>query len=159
MSDTFIKLQILARAEMALARIRIQLATRQSVMLAAAALSGLLGLGLFNLAAFFAISPSQGPAVAALVVGLINAAITIGFVLIARTMGPNENEQRLALEMRDLATTELNRDVAQVKEELAQLSADVRSIHGAFKSFSDVTTKTLVPLLGMVFKFGKKDKD
>ncbi len=52
----------------------------------------------------------------------------------------------------------LVRDVAQVKAELSQLSADVRSIHGAFKSFSDVTTKTLVPLLGMVFKFGKKDK-
>ena len=66
------KLRILARAELALARIRVQRTGFQAALFAVAALFALAGLALLNLAAYNALVPRLGPAIAALAVGGVN---------------------------------------------------------------------------------------
>lgn len=152
MSNSIMKVKILARAELALAYIHLQRAITQSAYFLVAVVFVLLGLGMFNYAAFYAISSSQSPAVAALWVALIDIAVAAALALFARKAGPKASEEKLAREIRDLADAELNRDIEQVKEEISQIVADVRSIGDTFSSFSGAATNLLAPFLGLVVK-------
>jgi len=157
MSNPFMtNVQVLARAELALAGSRGRLATKRLALVAASIVFGLLGLGLLNVAAFLAMSPSRGPAGAALLVALIDLGIMVAALVIAGLLRPNENEEKLAREMRDLASSEIDRDIEQVKSELAELSESVRSIHTCFRSLSEAATRTLTPLMGLLLRPGKK---
>jgi len=152
MSDPMMKLEILARAELALAQMRAQRTAGRSVMFVVSMVFALIGLGMINFAAFYAVSPRWGPAAAALIVSLVNFAIT-GVVLVAsRKVGPGEKEEKLAREIRDLAYTQINRDVDQVKAEIVQITDDVRNISSSIKSFSGAASNTLGPLMGMLVK-------
>lgn len=152
MSDPLMKIQIVARTELALAQMRTQRAAGRSAMFVVSMVFGLIGLGMINFAAFYALSPSRGPAVAALLVSLINFAVMAAVLLASRKVGPGENEEKLALELRDLAYTQINRDVDQVKAEIIQVTDDLRSISSSVKAFSGSATSALGPLLGMLVK-------
>ena len=150
MSDPMMKLEILARAELALMRMRGQrLAVRLAFVLVATVF-GLLGLGMFNLAGFHALSQGHGPAVAALFVALADTAVAVGVLLAARTAGPKESDEKLAREIRDLASRELDRDVKQLEAEFEQIGTDVRKIRSTVSSFSSTLTGTLGPLLSLL---------
>ena len=156
MSDTVMKLQILARAEIALAQIRTQRATSRTILYAVAMIFGLLALGMFNFAGFHALSPSHGPALAAFYVALGDVAIAVIVIIAAGKVGHRENDEKLATEVRDLAYAELSRDVEQVKEELGQIIDDVRGIRESFTSFSGAAMSTIAPLLKMLVGGKKK---
>jgi len=156
MSDPIMKLQILARAEMALAQIRTQRATGRTVLYAVAMIFGLLALGMLNFAGFHTLSPGQGPALAAFYVALADIGITIIIIIAANKIGHREQDEKLAREIRDLAYAELNRDVEQVRAELNQIIDDVRSIRSSFTSFSAVAMSTITPLLKMMTAAIKK---
>jgi len=156
MSDTILKLQILARAEIALAQIRTQRATGRTVLYAVAMIFGLLALGMFNFAGFHALSPQQGPALAAFYVALADVGVAIIVILAANKIGHREQDEKLAREVRDLAYAELNRDVEQVKAELNQIIDDVRGIRESFSSFSGAAMSTIAPLVKMIMGSGKK---
>lgn len=158
MSDTMLKLQILARSEMALAQIRTQRAGSRSALFAVALVFGLLGLGMLNLAGYHALSPAYGPALAALVVALADMAIAGVVLLLSRHAGPGESEERLAREMRDLAYAELNSDFDQIKAEIRQITEDVRGIRSSFLSVAGSAATTLGPLVGMLVKAVKKKR-
>jgi hypothetical protein len=150
MSELPLKLQLLARAEWALARIRMQRTAIRSAMFACAGVFALFGLGMLNFAAFHAMNPGFGPALAGLFVAVIDMVLAGGVLFAALKAGGRESEENLALEMRELAQTELNRDIEQVNAELAQISADVRKIHSSLTSFSSVVANTVGPVLGLL---------
>jgi hypothetical protein len=150
------KLQILARAEIALAQIRTQRATGRTVLYAVAMIFGLLAMGMFNFAGFHALSPAHGPALAALYVALADVAIAVIVIIAAGKVGHRENDEKLATEVRDLAYAELNKDVEQVKEELGQIIDDVRGIRESFSSFSGAAMSTIAPLVKMIMGSVKK---
>ena len=76
MSDPFItELQVLARSELALARIQAQQTAVRLALAAGALVFALLGLGMANVAAFCWLSPGQGPAMAGLVVSLVDLVV------------------------------------------------------------------------------------
>ena len=150
MSDPILKLQILARAEMALMQMRAQRVAVRLAFAVVAAIFGLLGLGMFNLAGFHALSESQGPAMAAFLVALADAAVAVGVLLAARTAGPKESDEKLAREIRDLASKEIDRDVKQLEAEFEQIGTDVRKIRSTVSSFSSTLTSTLGPLLSLL---------
>jgi len=156
MSDFALKLQILARAEMALAQIHVQRAAGRSALFVVAMVFTLVGLGMLDIAAFYAMSPGFGPALAALFVALINIAAAGVVLLAARKAGPKENEEKLAREMRNLAYTEIDRDVEQVRAEIEKIAADVEKIRSSFASFSSAVSSTLTPLLALLGKTVKK---
>ncbi len=156
MSDTMLKLQLLARAEMALAQIRAQRAGARSAGFAVALVFGLLGLGMLNLAGYHALTPRLGPDGAALAVALVDMAVAALVLLLSRRAGPGEREEQLAREIRDLAYAELNSDLERVKAEIRQIGDDVRGIRSGFVSVAGSAATTLGPLVGMLVKAVKK---
>jgi hypothetical protein len=156
MSDPMMKLQILAHSEMALAEIRVQRAVRRAALFAVAMVFALLGLGMLNFSVFYAVSPSQGPAIAALIVALTDVAIAGAVLLIARTAAARENEERLAREIRDIAAAELNRDIEQARGEITETIDEVRALTTSIRSFSSTTANTIVPVLGSLARAFKK---
>jgi len=154
--DPVLKLRILARAEMALAQIQAQRLGTRSVLFALAFVFALLGLGTLNIAIYSALVPSQGPALAALILSAVNTLMAIVIMLFARKAGPGPNEEKLAREMRDLAYEALSTDMEQVKSELAQITTDVRNIRSSFTSFTRSATSTIAPILGLLLKSGKR---
>ena len=66
MSDAMMKMQVLTRAELALAQIRLQRSLRQAAWLAMAGLVGLVSLMMIDVAIYHALTPWRGPAIAAL---------------------------------------------------------------------------------------------
>ncbi|MEA3292042.1 MAG: phage holin family protein [Pseudomonadota bacterium] len=157
MSDPVLKLQLLARSELALAHIRARRATERSTLFIVAMVFALLGLGMLNFAAYHALTPSFGPAKAAFLVSLVNIVIAMIVILVARRAGPSENEEKMAREMRDLVYNELNGDVEEVKAKLGQITADVNRIRSGFTSFSSGAS-SIAPLIGMLVKTLKKDR-
>jgi len=159
MSNAMLKLQILARSEMALAQLRAQRAGSRSVLFTVALVFGLLALGMLNLAGYQALTPRLGAALAALVVSVADLATAVVIVLVARHAGPDEDDEKLAREMRDLAYAELGADLERVKAEIRQVTDDVRGIRSSFTSIAGGAASTLGPLVGLLINTLKKKKE
>jgi len=157
MKDPVLKLQVLARAEMALAQIRAQRAGSRSVLFAIALIFALLAVGALNMAAYEALLLWKGPAIAALILSGLNTLLAVVVALFARKAGPGADQEKFAREMRELAYAELSTDMEQVKSELTQITNDVRSIHSSFTNFASSATNTLGPILGLLLKTIKRD--
>ncbi len=156
MTDPVMKLQIIARAELALAQIRLQRLIQRSALFVVAMVFALLGLGMFNLAIFFALSPTQGSATAALIVALIDSAIMAIVLLVSLKASPKQSEEKLAREIRDLAYKELNRDIEKVKTEISEITSDLRSIRAGILAIPTAAVNTLLPILRLMVKSVKK---
>ena len=149
MSDPVMKFQIIARAEMALFHIRAQRVAGRSTLFIVAIVLGLLALGMLDFAAFSAMAPSQGPALAALYMALANAGAAVLVIAAARKVGPSESQEKLALQIRDLAYTELNRDIEQVQTEIQDTVKEVRQLRSGVQSVGS--------LIGVVSKLTSGD--
>ena len=149
MSDPVMKIQIIARAEMALLQIRAQRVAGRSTLFIVAIVLGLLALGMLDFAAFSAMAPSQGPALAALYMALANAGAAVLVIVAARKVGPSESHEKLALQIRDLAYTELNRDIEQVQTEIQDTVKEVRQLRSSVQAVGS--------LMGVVSKLTSGD--
>lgn len=156
MTDPVMKLQILARAELALAQIRVQREIKRAALFGVAGVFALLGLGMFNFAAYLALSSKYGPAVAASVVALIDTTITGVIVLISLKTKSRENEEKLAREISELASTELSRDIEEVKAEITKITDDLRSIRAGILAVPTAAVNTLLPALRLMVRSVKK---
>ena len=156
MSDPMLKLQILARSELALAQLRTRRTMSRAVLFIVAVVFALLGLGMINFAAYQALVVNYGTALAALYVALADMALTVIIILVAQRAGPSENEEKLARELRDYAYSELNGDINQVKSDFAEITSDVKQIRSGFSAFSGGAVSGLTPLLSLLIKTIKK---
>lgn len=150
------KLQIIARSEIALAQISARRTAGKSAMFAVALVFLLLGLAMMTMAAYFALEPSLGAPLAALTVSTIDTVIGIIFIFAARRAGPSENEEKLAREIRDMAYTELGKDVDAVKAEIDQVTGDIKRIRSKFTSFTSGASGTLGPIISMLLSAAKR---
>jgi putative superfamily III holin-X len=128
MSDSIFKLQLLARSELALTQIHTRRAVARSTYIAFALVLFLLGLGMFNFAAFLALEESFSPAAAALIVACVNGAVAVIVLILSKKAGPSDNEERMAREIREMAYKEVSQDVDEVKDRLEHLANEVNSI-------------------------------
>lgn len=156
MSDPMLKLQIIARSELALAQLRTRRTMSRAVLFVVAVVFALLGLGMLNFSAYQALVVNYGAAQSALYVALSDMALGIIIILAAQRAGPSENEEKLARELRDYAYSELNNDINQVKSGFAEITSDVKQIRSGFNSFSGGAISGLSPLLGLLIKTIKK---
>lgn len=156
MSDSILKLQILARAELALAKLRARQVATQIVVFVVAIVFGLLGLIMLNLAGYLALCSFVMPATAALIVALANAALAVSLAMAAGRAGASKNEEKLAQEIRTLAQAELNKDITLLKSDIQKVSDDFNRIRSALTSFSSGTANILVPLVNMLLSLFKR---
>jgi len=157
MSEPILKLQILVRAEIALAEIRARRAATRSAYFAVALVFLLLGLAMMTLAIYHALTPIMGPAWAAFTVALADLLIGIVVALIGRGAGPSENEEKLAREIREMAYAELNSDFQQVKNEFGQITSEIKRIRSGVSSFASGAAGTLGPVINMLINMLKRD--
>ncbi|QFU76314.1 hypothetical protein EY643_11940 [Halioglobus maricola] len=146
MSDPVFKLQLLARAELALTEIYARRAATRTGYLAFALVLALLGLGMLNLAGYLALSTSVSPAMAALIMAIANGVIAALVISASRKAGPSEGEERMARELRELAYREVSEDVDEVKARLEHLTGEVTAI-GESVNRGASTLKFLIGLL------------
>ncbi len=151
------KLQIIARSELALAQINARRMASRSSLFSVALVFLLLGLGMMTMALYFALAPSLGSPWAAFTVSSIDTTIGLIFVLIARRAGPSENEEKLAREIRDMAYTELGNDINKIKDEFDQVTTDVKRIRTSFTSFTGGAMESLGPVIRILLKAAKRD--
>jgi hypothetical protein len=119
---------------MALARIRVQRTGFQAALFAVAALFALAGLALLNLAAYHALVPHLGPALAALAVAganLLLAALAASIALKAR---PGRADEKMAQEIRDLASDEIKKDFDEVRDDISRISDEIAGIRAGIGS-------------------------
>lgn len=151
MSDAIFKLQLLARAELALAEINARRAGARTLYLGVALVLCLLGLAMLNFAGYLALAERFSPAAGALIMALLNAVAAAVVVALSGKAGPSENEERMARELRELAYKEVSEDVEEVKHRLENLASEVSSI-GANVSRA---TSAMRFMMGLLTREGK----
>lgn len=143
------KLRILARAEMALARIKVQRTGFQAALFAVAALFALVGLALLNLAAYNALVPRLGPAFAALAVGSANLLLAAIAVIVALKARPGSADEKMAQEIRDLASDEIKKDFDEVRDDISRISDEVAGIRAGIGSVREAVPGGVRSVVGL----------
>jgi hypothetical protein len=139
------------RVEGTIAQARFGLTMRRSVLYALAGLIAVFGLGMLNVAAFFAFQPSWGPvwaAVAAAFGDFVVAAIVAAIALTAKP-GPHLNA---ALEMRQSALDGIDAEIATLQHPFAWLSGTARN------SIDAALPAILIPLVTAILRGLRKKK-
>jgi tetrahydromethanopterin S-methyltransferase subunit G len=148
MSDPIFKLQLLARAELALSEIHVRRAAARSGYMLFAAVLGLIALAMLNMAAYLMLEPRLGAAGSALTMSLVNAIAVVILLLLSGKVGPSQGEERMARELRELAYREVSEDVEEVKARIDHLVSEVSAIGENVGR----ATSTLKFLLGLLKK-------
>jgi hypothetical protein len=150
--DRFLNnLRVLWRTERAIAEIKMRHVIARSGLNAAAGLLAVIGLLMFEVAAFFGLREYWSTIVAALVLGFGNFAIAGILVLIANSKKPGR-ELELANEIHDTTMQALQTDARL-------LQADIVSFGQALRHPLDSALPSLiVPLATMLVGFLKKSK-
>jgi hypothetical protein len=155
MDETLLKLRVLTRAELTLAKANARRMAARSRLYAIAVGMILLTVVMINIAAYEYLSTLEGEANAALLVALANAVLASVIIFIASRIKPGPEEE-MVKEIRELALTELSADADGIKQSFAQISSDIERIRSGFSSVSGVLGSaqsgmgSLGPLLGML---------
>ena len=139
-------LQLLWRSEKILAEARLKLTSRKLTLAVAAGIAGLFAIGMFNLAALFALMPSVGVAGAAALVGFINVLVAGLFLAIAQGLRPAEEED-MVREVRDMAIGELGGEIEEVQAAFAGLRSDVEGLRNNIRGLVRNPAEALSPAM------------
>lgn len=115
----------------------------------------LMALGMLNYAVYLGLLDKYTPGTAALLVAAADVACAVVILIIGRKAGPSESEENMAQEIRDMAYTEVSKDVEDVKLKIEQLADEVKSIRAGV-STAIGTIRFFVSLLS---KAAKKKPD
>ena len=135
MDKLIAKLRLIAKAEVILVRLHLRRAVRQVSFVLAAALFGLLGLAMLNVALYLFLAPRFDPALAALVVAGLDTLLAVVAIVAASRLelGP---EAEAAASIRDIALDELANDAERLREQLDDLGQDIKRIRAAVTSIT-----------------------
>ena len=161
MDETLLKIRVLTRAEMTLAKANARRIAARSQLYAIAVGMILLTVIMVNIAAYQWLSALKGAPVAALIVASANAVLAVIVIFVASRIQPGPEEE-MVKEIRELALTELSADAEGVRQKFEQISGDVERIRSRFSSVSDALGSaqsglgSLSPMLGMLTSMLKK---
>jgi len=144
------KVNLLIRAETALARIRARRTANRIILSLVGLVFVLIGVAMLNFAIYQAFVAFSSPGLAGLYVSLINLGLAGVIFLIIGKAGGESNEEKMAAEIRDLAYSEIGSDVEGVKAEIGKVVDDINRIRSGFSSFTGASN--IMPLLGMLTK-------
>ena len=153
MDETLMKIRILARAELTLAQVHLQLTARRAIFTVVGLGLIVLTIAMANLGLFHAFSERLGEAGAAFAIAGINALLGGVTLVVAGRLRPGA-EEKLIHEIRDMALSELSADAAGLKRQMGEVSEDlarIRSGVGALTGSGGLgSIASLAPLLGML---------
>ena len=152
MDETIMKLRILARAEVTLARVHGRVLARRLLLTALAVGSILLTIVMVNLGAFELLAVEYGNGAAAFLVASANAVLAVLLVVFANRTRPGPEEQMIQ-EIRDLALAELSADAEAVREGLNEVTSDLERIRtgiGAITGGAAAGLGSLTPVIGFL---------
>jgi hypothetical protein len=142
-------LRVLWRSERVLTEHQFELKAQQLQLVALAALIAVFGLVMIGVASFFALAPYWGNALAALAVGGIDLVLAAGLVAYATSRRPSA-EIEMVKEVRDMALSDVQAEVAEVDAELVAMKEDVRRL---VRNPIDVLLPAgMAPLMGAVVR-------
>ncbi|GMG86546.1 phage holin family protein [Biformimicrobium ophioploci] len=124
MSDSVMKLQLVARAEMALLKAQTRQSARRAVWMVIGGIFALIGLAMLAFAAYLSMKDALGENWAAVCVAAIAFVLALVLVLIGRGQSQPSEEERLARQIRDMAYAELDKDIQQVRNLFGSGSTD-----------------------------------
>ena len=150
MKNPVLKVNLLIRAETALARVRARRTANRIILSLVALVFVLIGVAMLNFAMYQAFTVRFSPGLASLFVALINLILAGLIFFVAGKVGGESNEEKMAAEIRDLAYSEIGTDVEGVKAEITKVVDDINRIRSGFSSFTG--TSSIMPLLGMLTK-------
>lgn len=150
MKNPVLKINLLIRAETALARVRARRTANRIILSLVALVFVLIGVAMLNFAIYQAFTVKFSPGLAGLLVSLINLFLAGIVFLIAGKIGGESNEERMAAEIRDLAYSEIGSDVEGIRAEIGKVVDDINRIRSGFSSITG--TSSIVPFLGMLTK-------
>lgn len=148
--DHFIRsLKVFWRSERLIGRNEIQLLTKKTLLNAMAGLVGIFGLVMLSLSIFFALVPYMGNALAALSVGATDIVLAGILMAYSSSLKPAA-EMAMVKEVRDMAISDMENEIAKAEAELVTLRNDARKfIKNPFDALLPIA---LSPLLGAVAK-------
>lgn len=146
-------ISILLRAERLIARRQMALMRRQTGMAAAAAILGAVGLVMLNVAGFFGLSEVMQPALAALVVAVVNLVFAAILLIWARGLSADREVEQVT-EVRDMAIADLEGEVEDAAAELRELAENLRRM--AKDPLGTAGASLIGPLLSMLLKHLRK---
>ncbi len=150
MKNPVLKINLLIKAETALARIRAHRASNRIILSLVGLVFVLIGVGMLNFAVYQAFAASFSPSLSGLYVSLINLGLAGVIFLIIGKAGAESNEEKMAAEIRDLAYSEIGTDVDFFKAEVDKVVDDIKRIRSGLGSFTG--SSSIMPLLGMLTK-------
>ena len=133
MDETLLKLRVLTRAEMTLAKANARRMAARTRLYAIALGMILLTVIMVNIAAYEYLSTLKGAAIAALIVAFANAVLAVLVIFVASRIKPGPEEE-MVKEIRELALTELSADADGVKQNFTQIRSDVERIRSGLSS-------------------------
>jgi uncharacterized integral membrane protein len=164
MDETLLKIRVLTRAELTLAKANARRIAARSRLYVIALGMILLTVIMINIAAYEYLSTLEGEPAAALIVAFANAVLAGLVILVASRIKPGPEEE-MVKEIRELALTELSADADGIKQNFAQISSDIERIRAGFSAVSGALGSaqaglgSLSPVLslltGMLKKKGK----
>jgi len=163
MDETLLKLRVLTRAEMTLAKANARRIAARSRLYAIALGMILITVVMINIAAFEYLSTQMSDAMAALTIAIVNAVLALLIIFVATRIQPGPEEE-MVREIREMALTELSADADGIKQNFAQISSDINRIKSGFSSVSGLFGSSssglcsLGPLLSMLTSMLKKGK-
>lgn len=161
MDETLLKVRVLTRAEMTLAKANARRVAARSRLYVIALGMILLTVIMVNIAAYEYLSGIKGEPVAALLVAVANAVLAIIVIFFASRIKPGPEEE-MVKEIRELALTELSADAEGIREKFTQISGDVERIRSGFSSVSGALGSaqaglgSISPVLGLLTSMLKK---
>ena len=161
MDETLLKLRVLTRAEMTLAKANARRIAARTRLYAIALGMILLTVVMVNIAAYEYLSTLKGDAIAALIVAFANAVLAVLVIFVASRIKPGPEEE-MVKEIRELALTELSADADGVKQNFTQIRSDVERIRSGLSSVSGIVDSaqagfgSMGPMLGMLTSMLKK---
>lgn len=141
--------QILRKADILIGRIWVNVVARRFALLAFAGLIAVFGLGMANVAGFYALQTNVGPVWAAAIVAVVDLAIAAIVLTIAINSRPGP-ELELALDVRKIAVEAIQTDARDLKltvDALGQQIADTKATIASFvhNPLDVAAQKLLVP--------------
>lgn len=120
-------LKLLWKSQGILAEIQVKVLTQKIVLSVFAGLAGLFGLGMLNLAVFFAVEQSLGPTTASLLVGLGNIVIAAGVLLVVQRLDGGR-EAQVVEEVRDLVLSDIEAEAVAVQNQIIEVRDEIAAM-------------------------------
>jgi hypothetical protein len=156
-------MRIVWRAELLIIEAKLRVAAKQMGATAFAGLICVFGLGMLNVAGFFALEDAWGPIYAALGVAVIDFLIAILLLLWASRLSTGP-ELELARDVRDAGIQELEAKAEHIQDEVEAVRDELLAVKNSLLAFSrnpmdGAITTLLTPLLTLLIKSLSKKKD